>query len=936
MTDYKQTLNLPKTDFPMKANLSQREPEILKFWQDINLYQKSREQNIGREKFVLHDGPPYANGKIHQGGALNKILKDIVVKSKLMSGYDSPYIPGWDCHGLPIEVNVEKLIGKAGEKVSRHEFLQACRQYATEQKEIQKTGFIRLGVMGDWEHPYLTMDFKYEADVIRALGKIIANGHLLHGQKPVHWCTACGSALAEAEVEYREHNSPAIDVAFKVIDKQEFLKHFNLSAAISDEIIVPIWTTTPWTLPANQAVALNPKLIYVLVQTPGKILLIAKDLLTSVMQRYAITEYAVLAECLGEELENIKLQHPFLAREVPIILGEHVTVDAGTGAVHTAPGHGQDDYVVGVRYKLPIENPVDASGKFLPNTQFFAGEEVFAANKHVIAVLQEKGNLLHSARIQHSYPHCWRHKTPLIFRATPQWFISMDKNGLRQKALAEIERVEWLPDWGKIRIKNMVAQRPDWCISRQRAWGSPLTLFVHKETFALHPDSMNLIEKVAQLVEKSGAEAWSKLEARDLIGDDANEYEKTTDILDVWFDSGVSHTAVMLRRAELGYPADIYLEGSDQHRGWFQSSLITAVAMYDSAPFKTVLTHGHVLDAKGYKMSKSLGNVISPEDLTKKFGADVLRLWVASADYVDDIPCSEESLSRTSDAYRRLRNTVRFLLANTQDFVLTEHAVSKDQMLALDCWIVDAARLLQEKIKQAYERYQFHVIYHELHNFCTVELGSFYLDIIKDRQYTTKTDSLARRSAQTAIYHVLQALVRWLAPILSFTAEEIWRYLPDKNADSVLLTTWYNDLTAIPVDAKMNQDFWQSIRKVKDEVNKELERQRAAGIIGAGLDAEVILFCEDKLLEKMQLLGDELRFVFITSAAKALSLAHAPVDAVNTDDSGLRLKVEPSTYQKCPRCWQHRSDIGKDATHPEICGRCVENVAGSGEQRRFV
>jgi isoleucyl-tRNA synthetase len=935
MTDYKNTLNLPKTDFPMKANLSQREPDSLKFWQDIDLYQTVCKQNSGREKFILHDGPPYANGKIHQGGALNKILKDIVVKSKLMSGYDSPYVPGWDCHGLPIEVNVEKQIGRVGDKVTKDEFVQACRQYATEQKEIQKAGFIRLGVIGDWEHPYLTMDFKYEADVIRALGKIIANGHLTHGQKPVHWCTACGSALAEAEVEYREHNSPAIDVAFKVVNKQEFLKCLGLNESEGD-IVVPIWTTTPWTLPANQAVALNPKLAYVLVKTPEKNLLIAKELLATVMERYAITDYTILAEVLGEKLEHIKLQHPFLERHVPLVLGEHVTVDAGTGAVHTAPGHGQDDYIIGVRYKLPIENPVDAHGKFLPNTQFFAGEEVFAANKHVIAVLQEKGNLLHSTRVQHSYPHCWRHKTPLIFRATPQWFISMDKNDLRQKTLAEIEKVEWIPDWGKIRIKNMVEQRPDWCISRQRLWGSPLTLLVHKETFALHPNSLELIEKIAQLVEKNGVEAWSKLAAKELIGDEAKDYEKTTDILDVWFDSGVSHTAVLRQRAELGYPAGIYLEGSDQHRGWFQSSLITAVAMYGNAPFKTVLTHGHVLDAKGYKMSKSLGNVISPEDLTKKFGADIIRLWVASTDYTDDIPCSEESIARTADAYRRIRNTVRFLLANTQDFILAEHAVAAEQMLALDRWIVDSARLLQAKIKQAYQQYQFHVIYHELHNFCTVELGSFYLDIIKDRQYTLKTDSLARRSAQTAIYYVLQALIRWLAPILSFTAEEIWRYLPDKAAASVFLTTWYDKLAAIPASDKMNQDFWQAMRQVKDEVNKELERQRAAGIIGAGLEAEVILFCEERLLEKLQLLGDELRFVFITSGAKALPLAHAPSDAVNTDNSGLRIKVEPSTYKKCIRCWHHRSDVGSDPSHPEICSRCVANITGSGEQRKYV
>lgn len=936
MADYKHTLNLPKTEFPMKANLSQREPDTLKFWQDLNLYQKICAQNAGNKKFILHDGPPYANGKIHQGGALNKILKDIVVKSKIIDGYNSPYVPGWDCHGLPIEVNVEKLIGKVGIKVSKSEFLKACRKYATEQKEIQNIGFVRLGVVGDWANPYLTMNFKYEADTVRALGKVIANGHLTHGQKPVHWCTACGSALAEAEVEYREHNSPAIDVAFKVIAKEDVLQRFGVNLSAKAEVVVPIWTTTPWTLPANQAVALNPKVVYVLVKAPEKLLIVAKDLLASIMTRYAVTDFTVLAECLGENLEHIKLQHPFLARSVPIILGEHVTVDAGTGAVHTAPAHGQEDYVVGVRYKLPIENPVGADGKFLANTEFFAGEEVFAANKHVLEILQEKGALLHSERIQHSYPHCWRHKTPLIFRATPQWFISMDKNGLRRKALEEIEKVEWIPDWGKVRIKNMVEQRPDWCVSRQRSWGSPITLFVHKDTFALHPNTPELIEKIAQLIEKNGVEAWNDLDAKDLIGDDAKDYAKTTDILDVWFDSGVSHAAVLRERNELGYPADIYLEGSDQHRGWFQSSLLTAVAMYGCAPFKTVLTHGHVLDGKGYKMSKSLGNVISPEDLTKKFGADIVRLWVASTDYVDDIPCSEENMVRTADAYRRIRNTIRFLLANTNDFVLAEHAVDFEQMLALDRWLVDTVRLLQEKIKQAYAQYQFHLIYREIHNFCAVELGSFYLDLIKDRQYTCKTDSLARRSAQTAIYHVLQALVRWLAPILSFTAEETWRYLPDKKTESVFLATWYEGFASLPENAGMNQEFWQEMRQVKDEVNKELERQRAAGVIGAGLDADIRLFADDRLLSKLQLLGDELRFLFITSDAKAVSLAHVPEDAVNTDIAGLRLSVEPSMYPKCVRCWQHRFDVGKNSEHPELCGRCLENVVGSGEKRKFV
>lgn len=928
MADYKDTLNLPSTSFPMKANLANREPEMLKFWEDLDIYNKIAAQSHGRDKFILHDGPPYANGALHQGHALNKILKDIIIKSKNLSGFDAPYVPGWDCHGLPIEVNVEKKVGKPGQKVTKEEFFKECREYASAQVAIQKQGFKRLGVFGDWEHPYLTMNYSYEANVIRALGKIIANGHLVHGKKPVHWCAACGSALAEAEVEYQDKKSPAIDVRFTVINNAD------IAADIKKPISLPIWTTTPWTLPANQAVAVNPKFEYAVVDTPDEIFIVVKDLLETVMQRYGIEDYKVIQTLAGEKLEHIKLQHPFLDREVPIILGDHVTVETGTGNVHTAPGHGQEDYVVGMKYGLPIDNPVDNNGVFLPNTKFFAGQHVFKANDHVIEVLQQNNKLIHHEELLHSYPHCWRHKTPLIFRATPQWFIGMDKNGLRQKALAEIETANWLPDWGKARIASMIENRPDWCISRQRVWGTPIPLFIHKETGELHPQTQEVIEKVATKVEQHGIEIWSELTAADLLGVEAKQYEKVNDTLDVWFDSGVTHTCVLKQREQLGLPADLYLEGSDQHRGWFQSSLLTAVAMYGHAPYKTVLTHGFVLDGEGRKMSKSLGNVILPEKIANTMGADILRLWVASMDYSGDINCSDESLKRTGDSYRRIRNTARYLLSNSNDFDYKQHAIKFTDMLALDQWAVDTARLLQQEIIAAYNDYQFSAIYHKIHNFCAIPMGSFYLDIIKDRQYTMQQNSLARRSAQTAMYHILQALVRWIAPILSFTAEEIWQNIADKDIQSVFLTKWYDNLSALQ-DTKMDQEYWQLLMQVRDEVNKEIESQRNAGKIGSALGADVNLYCSDELLQKLKLLQDELRFVFITASAKVFPLNAKPQDSINSDIDGLALQVIPSANQKCIRCWHYRKDVGSNPEHPEICSRCIENVVGDGEARLY-
>jgi isoleucyl-tRNA synthetase len=954
MTDYKHTLNLPETEFPMKANLATREPEMLKLWQQQDLYAAIRAARDGREKFVLHDGPPYANGDIHIGHAVNKILKDVIVKAKTLSGFDAPYIPGWDCHGLPIELNVEKKFGKPGVKIDAAAFRTHCRHYAQTQVDGQREDFKRLGIIGAWDKPYLTMNFKFEADEIRALGKIAANGYLHKGFKPVHWCLDCASALAEAEVEYQDKTSPAIDVAFAAVDRAALLQRFNADINLAGEVAVPIWTTTPWTLPANLAVALNAELDYVLVKftrdNKAWLLVVADALASVTLQRYGIGHFETIASAKGKALEGVLLQHPFYTRQVPIILGEHVTIEAGTGAVHTAPGHGPDDFVVGQRYGLELLNPVGANGVFLPDTELFAGQHVFKANDAIVAVLRERGALLHFQPLQHSYPHCWRHKTPIIFRATPQWFIAMNNKGgqshtpLLEQALAASDKVEWMPGWGKARIDGMMQGRPDWCISRQRTWGVPIALFVHKDTAELHPQTQQLIEQVAQRVEQKGIDAWFELEASELLGADAESYQKVTDTLDVWFDSGVTHFCVVNERAELQYPADLYLEGSDQHRGWFQSSLLTAIAINGNAPYRAVLTHGFTVDTQGRKMSKSLGNVIAPQAVMKTLGADILRLWVAATDYRNEMVVSDENFKRTGDAYRRIRNTARFLLANMNGFNPKQHAVPFGDMLALDRWVVGVAQRLQQEIIAAYDSYQFHLVYQKVHNFCVVELGGFYLDIIKDRQYTCKADSLARRSAQTALYHIIEALVRWIAPVLSFTAEELFSFIPGRDvagntsadtAQSVFVTEWYTGLTELPATEKFGELYWQQLIAVKTAVNRVLEGQRRDGLIGGTLEAEVELYCNGELAQQLQAIGDELRFVLITSAVAVHPLSADPQAAVPTDIEGLAVAVKKTTYTKCARCWHHLADVGSHAKHPELCGRCIENVDGIGEVRRY-
>lgn len=933
MSEYKSTLNLPKTAFPMKANLAQREPARLKQWQEGKLYEKIREVCAGRPKYILHDGPPYANGDLHIGHAVNKVLKDIIVKSRTLEGFDAPYVPGWDCHGLPIELNVEKKHGKPGHKLDASAFRQKCREYATRQVDNQRQEFVRMGVLGDWDDPYLTMNYAFEANIVRALGRIIDNGHLHKGFKPVHWCVDCQSALAEAEVEYQDKTSPAIDVAFNAIDSAAFLKAFAVDKNLP--VVVPIWTTTPWTIPANMAVCLHAELSYVLLCAGDKLLVVAEELAETVARRIGLEDVETLGHCQGRALENLSLQHPLYDRTVPVILGDHVTTDAGTGAVHTAPAHGVEDFAVCQQYGIEVYNPVGGNGVYLPETALFAGQHVLKANNAVLEALNERGVLLHSESYEHSYPHCWRHKTPVIFRATPQWFVAMNKNGLLAKAQAAVNEVNWIPDWGQARISAMLEHRPDWCISRQRTWGVPIALFVHRESAELHPRTPELIEEVARLIEKSGINAWFELAVEDLLGDEAPDYEKVTDTLDVWFDSGVTHACVLRQREGLQAPADLYLEGSDQHRGWFQSSLLTGIGAYNAAPYKNVLTHGFVVDANGRKMSKSLGNIISPRKVMNDLGADVMRLWVAATDFRAELSVSEEILKRTADSYRRMRNTVRFLLSNLNGFDPAVDVVAPADMLSLDRWAVDRTKALQDDLRQSYNSFHFHQVYQKLHNFCVNDLGGFYLDVIKDRQYTTGANSLARRSAQTAMFHIAEAMVRMMAPVLSFTAEEIWENLPGERVESVFLCRWYEGLFALADDEVMGREYWQRVMEVRQAVNREMEARRGDGELRGSLDAEVTVFADESIAAVLNALGDELRFVLITSKAVVKPLAEAGADAVETTLEGLKLKVVASSHDKCERCWHRREDVGANAEHATLCGRCVENIAGDGELRHF-
>ena len=945
-TDYKTTLNLPATDFPMKANLAQREPQILEMWQKQDVHGKLRKQRAGRERWVLHDGPPYANGDLHIGHALNKILKDVVVKCATLNGYDSPYVPGWDCHGLPIEVNVEKKLGRPKTKEEAAKFRVACREYAQKWLDVQREGFKRMGVIGNWDDPYITMDFKAEANIVRALAQVYKNGHIERGYKPVNWCLNCQSALAEAEVEYKDKVSPSISVGFPLPEEQEaeFFKRCGAEAGGEGQIMFVIWTTTPWTIPSNRTVTLNPKLSYTLVQTEkdGKKmrLLLSSKLKDELLEKYGLPLQASLAEVTGEQLEKLVLRHPYYeGRDSLVTLGDYVSDEEGTGLVHSAPAYGLDDFHMGNKYGLELDNPVSDYGKFAADRELVGGWHIFKQEKELIQLIADKGCLIHNEEYEHQYPHCWRHKTPVIYRATRQWFISMTKADLIGKVLKETAKVRWTPAWGQNRIELMMKNRPDWCISRQRHWGVPIPFFVHKETDEPHPQTDEITERVASLIEKKGVDAWYETTAEELLDTDSGdytEYIKGDHVLDVWFDSGSTHYSILRQREDLMYPATMYLEGSDQHRGWFQSSILCGVAMDEIAPYKEVLTHGFTVDSEGHKMSKSIGNVIEPGEVINRLGADVLRWWVISSDYANEMVISQDILNSAGDIYRKIRNTLRFLLANLHDFDPAKHSVKPEEMLSLDKWLLSRGLGIQEELKKLFYDYNYPVACRKIHSFCVRELGGFYLDIVKDRQYTMHKESKARRSAQTAMFHTLEAVVRWITPILSFTAEEVWQLIPGKRDSTVLTTEWYDGLVDLQqAKSSISDAEWQDILAVKEQLNRVVEGMRGSGALGAALEANVVLYCDDKLMATLAKLEDELKFFLITSAASLQELSKAGGEgAVDTGIDGLKLKVETSPHDKCVRCWHRCEDLGQNKEHPELCGRCVSNLSAPGEERK--
>ena len=920
MADYKDTLNLPDTPFPMRGDLAKREPQWVKQWQERGVYRRLRQIAKDRPRFVLHDGPPYANGDIHIGTAVNKILKDIVVKSRSLAGFDAPYVPGWDCHGMPIEVQIEK---KHGKNLSAEETQRLCRAYALEQIERQKRDFERLGVLGEWENPYLTMAYRNEADEIRVLGRLLEKGYVYRGLKPVNWCFDCGSALAEAEVEYEDRKDPAIDVGFPFGEPEKLSKAFNFK--VDKPGFAVIWTTTPWTLPGNQALNVHPELTYNLVETEKGLLVLAADLQAACLARYKL-QGRVLASAKGKALEGIRFRHPFYDRDVPVYLGDYVTTETGTGIVHSAPAYGVEDFDSCRRYGMKddeILTPVMGDGRFAASLPLFGGMSIWDANGKIVEELRKRGALLASESYVHSYMHCWRHKTPVILRATTQWFASMDKpvggEPLRQTALRGIEQTQFFPSWGQARLHGMIANRPDWTLSRQRQWGVPMPFFLQRETGKLHPRTQELLEQVAQRVQGGGIEAWQSIRAEDLLGAQAAQYEKSRDTLDVWFDSGSTHFTVLRgsHRDETSFPADLYLEGSDQHRGWFHSSLLTACMLDARPPYKALLTHGFVVDGEGRKMSKSKGNVVAPQQVSNTLGAEILRLWVASTDYSGELSISNEILKRVVESYRRIRNTLRFLLANTSDFDAAKHAVQFSQMVEVDRYALALTAKLQEEVAADYARYQFHLVAQKLQAFCSEDLGAFYLDVLKDRLYTSGADAAARRSAQTALWHITHSVVRLMSPILSFTAEEVWQLFSGKTDSSVFFETLHE--LPKPPDAAALLTRWERLRELRNPVRKSIEDLRAAGTVGSSLQAEVELAADGADYELLASLGDELKYVMLTSAARVVP-----------GSKDLGVKVEPSTHRKCERCWHYRADVNDEA----LCGRCVSNLKGPGERRR--
>ncbi len=937
---YRATLNLPDTSFPMRGDLARREPVWAAQWQSKGVYERIRKASAGRPMWVLHDGPPYANGDIHLGHAVNKILKDIVVKSHNMAGFDAPYVPGWDCHGMPIEIQIEKLHGK---NLPPAEVQALSRAYATEQIERQKQDFIRLGVLGEWDNPYLTMAFGNEADELRALGRLLDRGFLFRGLKPVNWCFDCGSALAEAEVEYQDRSDEAIDVGFpfEPADLPLLAQAFGLERLPIERGFAVIWTTTPWTIPANQALNIHPEFDYALVRSEfggqPTLLIVAEERVAACLAAWGLSG-TVVATCKGAALELIRFRHPFADRHAPVYLGDYVTLDAGTGIVHSSPAYGVEDFASCKRYGMTdadILQPVMGDGRYAESFPLFGGLSIWEANPKITATISEHGCLLHRARESHSYMHCWRHKTPIIYRASSQWFAGMDvtpRDGgptLRQTALAGIEATNFYPAWGKARLHGMIASRPDWTLSRQRQWGTPMAFFVHRETGELHPRTLELIEQVAQRLEREGIEAWQRLDPRELLGDEAEIYEKNRDTLDVWFDSGTTHQTVLRgsHRAQSHFPADLYLEGSDQHRGWFHSSLLSSSMLNGVPPYKALLTHGFTVDADGRKMSKSLGNTLAPQKISGTLGAEILRLWVASTDYSGELSISEEILKRVVESYRRIRNTLRFLLANVADFDPERDAVALADMLEIDRYALAMTAQWQAGIELDYERFEYHPVVAKLQNFCSEDLGSFYLDILKDRLYTTAAGSLARRSAQTALWHIAHALLRVMAPILSFTAEEAWPLLAPRlwsEEGETIFTQTYHRLPEFP-DAESLLVKWQSIRAWRAEVQRRIEDLRTAGQVGSSLQAEVELRASGAGYEALASLGDDLRFVLITSRATVTAVESESEEAV---------AVYPSGHAKCGRCWHYREDVGADPDHPGICARCSSNLHGAGESRR--
>ena len=917
--DYKATLNLPKTDFPMRAALSEREPAFLEEWDKKGIYRKILEKSEGRPKYILHDGPPYANGHIHIGTALNKILKDFIIKARFMSGHNSRYVPGWDCHGLPIENEVDKQLKKKKETMNIIEVRRRCRAFAEKFLDIQRGEFKRLGILGLWEDPYITMDYGYESTIAREFGKFVEKGSVYKGKKPVHWCYHCKTALAEAEVEYEDHASPSIYVKFAAVsdfgDRLDFLKGKKVS--------VVIWTTTPWTIPANLGIAFHPDFDYVAVEVGDEVLILAESLLETCMKKFGFSSYQVLGRFKGASVEHLKCRHPLIDRESLLVLADYVTLDAGTGCVHTAPGHGKEDYETGLSYGLDIYTPVDDDGNFTDDVRFFAGRFVFDANEAVSEKLREAGSLLKAEEMEHSYPHCWRCKNPIIFRATEQWFISMEANDLRKKALEAIERVEWTPVWGKDRIYGMIENRPDWCISRQRAWGVPIVIFYCESCDHALADR-RVIDHVADQFATEGADVWFARSAEELLPNGTvcpkcggNRFRKETDILDVWFDSGVSYAAVCEKRPDLKAPPDMYLEGSDQHRGWFHSSLLASVGTRGIAPYHEVLTHGFVVDGKGEKMSKSKGNVVTPDQVIQRYGAEILRLWVAAEDYRDDIKISEEILKRLTEAYRKIRNTCRYILGNLYDFDPSRDGTVYENLSEIDRWALHRLQKTIARIRKAYERFEFHTVFHTLNNFCSVDLSAFYLDVLKDRVYTVPADSPVRRSAQTVMYEIVSSLIRLMAPVLSFTAEEIWKYLPgDPDRDESVHLADFPSVNPDHIDDDLAEK-WERILQAREQVSKAMEEARNDKVIGHPLDARVEIDASPDMMVLLTSLSDWLKSVFIVSQV---------VLKENPEVKGIQVKIGRADGSKCQRCWNYDISVGTDKTHPSLCARCLTAI----------